>query len=102
LSVGATSASLVAGAGRGGSMSSRASALAELQKMQSFKTRGAKCTAGLVSRILQGKDRAAFFEALKDETIDANTISVWLDRKGHKVRRHTVARHRRGECACNE
>jgi|APGre2960657373_1045057.scaffolds.fasta_scaffold155669_2 hypothetical protein len=83
-------------------MTSRATALAELQKMQSFKPRGAKCTAGLVSRILGGKDREALIEALGDQTIDANTISVWLDRKGHKVRRHTVARHRRGECACNE
>jgi len=83
-------------------MISRASALEELRRMQSFKPRGAKCTAGLVTKILQGEDQAAFLEALVDKTIDASTISVWLDRKGHKVRRHTLARHRRGECACSE
>jgi hypothetical protein len=83
-------------------MTGRATALAELQKMQSFKPRGAKCTAGLVSRVLEGKDREALLEALADKTIDASTISVWLDRKGHEVRRHTVARHRRGECVCSE
>lgn len=83
-------------------MGSEISALDELRKMQSVKHRGAKCTAGLLIRTLPAQDRAAFIEALKDEMIDANTISVWLDRKGFSIRRHTVARHRRGECQCNE
>ncbi|CAB4148466.1 hypothetical protein UFOVP529_7 [uncultured Caudovirales phage] len=81
-------------------MVSELSALDELRKMQSSKPRGAKCTAGLLLRTLPEDERGAFVEALKDELIDANTISIWLDRKGHKVGRHTVARHRRGECQC--
>jgi hypothetical protein len=79
---------------------STVNALEELRKMQSGKPRGAKCTAGLLLKTLPEEERAAFVEALEDEIIDANTIRIWLDRKGHKVGRHTVARHRRGECQC--
>lgn len=82
-------------------MGSELSALDELRKMQSGKARGAKCTAGLLERTLPAEDRAAFIEALRDELIDSNTISVWLGRKGHSIKRHTVARHRRRECQCN-
>ncbi len=83
-------------------MASKATAIAELQKIQSHKPRGGKCTAGLVYKILRANDQAALLGALRDQTIDSSTISVWLDRRGYRVRRHTVARHRRGECACSE
>lgn len=83
-------------------MGSEFSALDELRKMQAGKQRGAKCTAGLLSRTLPDEDRAAFVQALKDELIDSNTIAVWLERKGYFIKRHTVARHRRRECQCNE
>jgi hypothetical protein len=76
-------------------------ALDELRKMQAGKQRGAKCTAGLLARTLPEDERAAFAQALKDELIDSNTISVWLERKGYAIKRHTVARHRRRECQCN-
>lgn len=76
------------------------SALDELRKMQSSKPRGAKCTAGLLLKTLPDEERVAFLEAMKDDSIDSNTISIWLDRKGHSLPRHTVARHRRGECQC--
>lgn len=83
-------------------MVSEIGALNELRQIQSAKQRGARCTAGLLIKTLPAKEREAFAEALKDEMIDSSTISVWLERKGYSVRRHTVARHRRGECQCHE
>ena len=82
-------------------MGNELTALQELRKIQSGKPRGARCTVGLTLKTLQKDEQSALSEALKDETIDANTISVWLGRKGHNLARHTVARHRRGECQCN-
>lgn len=82
-------------------MGSTVSALDELRKMQATKQRGAKCTLGIIARTLSKEDNEALNEALRDELIDSTTISVWMDRKGHALKRHTVARHRRGECRCN-
>lgn len=82
-------------------MGSTVNALDELRKMQATKQRGAKCTLGIVARTLSKEDNAALNEALRDELIDSTTISVWMDRKGYDLKRHTVARHRRGECRCN-
>ena len=82
-------------------MGSELTALDELRKIQSSKPRGARCTVGLKLKTLEKEEKSALFEALKDESIDASTISVWLGRLGHNLARHTVARHRRGECQCN-
>lgn len=50
--------------------------------------------------IVATEDRDALISALDDLAIDSMTISVWLDRKGYRVARHTIARHRRKECQC--
>lgn len=82
-------------------MGSTVSALDELRKLQATKQRGAKCTLGIIAKTLSKEDSQALNEALKDELIDSTTISVWMERNGHSVKRHTIARHRRGECRCN-
>lgn len=82
-------------------MGSTVNALEELRKMQAGKQRGAKCTVGIIAKTLPKEDKDALNEAMGDELIDSTTISVWMERKGFALKRHTIARHRRGECRCN-
>ena len=81
-------------------MGSKVSALDELREIQASKMRGARCSIGLHLNIVDPEEKDALISALEDLAIDSTTISVWLDRKGYKVARHTVARHRRKECQC--
>jgi hypothetical protein len=83
-----------------GNMGSKASDLHEFREIQSRKMRGSRCSVGLHMSVVAAEERDALISALGNLTIDATTISVWLGRKGYKVARHTVARHRRGECQC--
>ena len=81
-------------------MGSGISVLEELRKIQAAKLKGARCSISLVLKSLQKEDCSALEQAMGDPTIDSTTISVWLERNGQKVARHTVARHRRRECQC--
>lgn len=81
-------------------MVSKASALDELREIQASKMRGSRCGIGIHMNIVATEDRDALISALDDLVIDSMTISVWLDRKGYRVARHTIARHRRKECQC--
>jgi len=76
--------------------------LDELRKLQSSKQRGAKCTLGQLIKTMGEEDVHAINEAMADVMIDSNTISVWLSNRGYQIKRHTVARHRRKECRCDE
>ena len=81
-------------------MVSKASALDELREIQAGKMRGSRCGIGIHMNIVATEDRDALISALDDLAIDSMTISVWLDRRGYRVARHTIARHRRKECQC--
>jgi len=81
-------------------MGSKASALDEMREIQSGKMRGYRCSIGLHLGIAETEEKDALISALEDFAIDSATISSWLGRRGYKVARHTVARHRRRECQC--
>ena len=81
-------------------MGSKVSALDEMREIQASKMRGSRCGIGIHMNIVAAEDRDALASALDDLVIDSMTISAWLDRKGYKVARHTIARHRRRECQC--
>jgi alkylated DNA nucleotide flippase Atl1 len=83
-------------------MVSKVSVLDEMRQLQSSKPRGAKCTLGQLTKMLGADDAQAVGEAMADQMIDSNTISVWLSGRGYQIKRHTVARHRRKECRCDE
>jgi hypothetical protein len=81
-------------------MGSKTSALDELREIQASKMRGSRCGIGIHLNIVPAEDRDDLISALDDLVIDSKTISVWLGRKGYRVARHTIARHRRKECQC--
>ena len=81
-------------------MVSKVSALDEMREIQSGKMRGSRCSIGLHLGIAETEEKDALISALDDFAIDSATISSWLSRRGYKVARHTVARHRRRECQC--
>jgi NTP pyrophosphatase (non-canonical NTP hydrolase) len=58
------------------------------------------CTVHQLLEHLDTKDRADLETALEDVMIQATVIARVLDRKGHKVPAASIARHRRGACAC--
>jgi hypothetical protein len=45
--------------------------------------------------------RTAVAEAVKDPTIGSKAIAQFLQKRGINVPAYSVARHRRGDCACN-
>jgi hypothetical protein len=50
---------------------------------------------------LEGKDWEAMHAGLADPAITNKALSTWLEKRGFAVSFWTIARHRRGECACN-
>jgi len=50
---------------------------------------------------LEGKDWEALHAGLADPAITNKALSTWLEKRGFTVSFWTIARHRRGECACN-
>lgn len=81
-------------------MGSKPSILDELHTIQATKMRGARCSIGIHLNVMKADEKESFIAAMEDQFIDSTTISVWLDQKGYKVPRHTIARHRRKECQC--
>jgi hypothetical protein len=72
-----------------------------LDDIMSEKPRIARhCTVHQLLQQLDIKDRADLETALEDVMIQATVIARVLDRKGHKVPSASIARHRRGACAC--
>ncbi len=78
------------------------SLLDEIKSIQSAKKIGATCSVFKVVSVMPGEEAKALKAAFEDATIDSMTIEVWLNRKGYDLRRHTISRHRRGECTCQK
>lgn len=81
-------------------MSSVANLLGEIQKLQSGKRVGGICTVANVKAAISKDENEALEQACKDLSIDAVTISTWLQTKGQSVKPWTVNRHRRKQCSC--
>jgi len=58
------------------------------------------CSVEILLNQLEADDRADLETALEDVMIQATVIARVLDRKGHKLPAASIARHRRGACAC--
>ena len=78
------------------------SLLEEIKTIQSAKRIGANCSVLKVVSTMPPEEVKALRAAFEDNTIDSMTIEVWLGRKGYSLRRHTISRHRRGECTCQK
>lgn len=81
-------------------MASVPSLLGEIQQIQAKKRVGGTCTVAGVKTAISKEEKEAFDQACGDFSIDAVTISTWLQSKGHTVRPWTVNRHRRNQCSC--
>jgi len=69
----------------------------ELQAL-SKPRKGPPCRMATVS--LEGDAQQALLDGLNDPAITAKAISAFLANRGVTVTFWTIARHRRGECAC--
>jgi len=76
--------------------------LEEMRSIQNAKRIGATCSVSKVMENMPEDESAALRTVFSDNSIDSMTIEVWLGRKGHALRRHTISRHRRGECTCQK
>jgi hypothetical protein len=74
--------------------------LQEIKSIQSSKKIGATCSVSKFMETMSQEEVSAVTTAFLDQSIDSMTIEVWLNRRGYPLRRHTISRHRRGECAC--
>ena len=83
-------------------MAKTESLLEEMRSIQNAKKIGATCSVSKVMENMPEDEAAALRIVLSDNSIDSMTIEVWLGRKGHTLRRHTISRHRRGECTCQK
>lgn len=55
---------------------------------------------GMAAVHLQGDDWETLQVGLADPAITAKALMAWLAKRGFTVSFWTIARHRRGECAC--
>ena len=83
-------------------MAKTESLLEEMRSIQNAKRIGATCSVSKVMENMPEDESAALRTVFSDSSIDSMTIEVWLGRKGHALRRHTISRHRRGECTCQK
>jgi hypothetical protein len=51
---------------------------------------------------LQGDDWETMHKGLADPAITGKALSTWLEKRGFTISIWTIARHRRGECACSK
>lgn len=58
------------------------------------------CTVHLLLASMDTKDQSDLETALEDLTIQSTIIQRVLERKGYKIASTALARHRRGDCAC--
>lgn len=83
-------------------MTKTESLLEEMRSIQNAKKIGATCSVSKVMENMPEDEATALRTVFNDSSIDSMTIEVWLGRKGHTLRRHTISRHRRGECTCQK
>jgi hypothetical protein len=60
---------------------------------------GAKCWYGQLD--IKPADRALLDKAMADPAISARAISLWLENRGFDVKYHSISRHVRKDCRCN-
>ena len=72
--------------------------LAEMRALSAIK-KGPRCGMELIGVAVD--IRTAVAEAEKDPTIGSKAIAQFLQKRGINVPQYSVARHRRGDCACN-
>jgi hypothetical protein len=73
--------------------------LAEMRALNAARRNGPKCGMELIGA--PEDIRTAVAEAQKDPTIGSKAIAQFLQKRGINVPAYSVARHRRGDCACN-
>ena len=61
--------------------------------------RGPRCSFGKVLDKLDESDRKALMQALNSD-VAGSVIAAALQAEGHKIKGHTVRRHRNRECSC--
>lgn len=75
--------------------------LAAALTAQSTRTRGPRCSLGVLITTLDDTDRKALIAALDPNSgVEGSVIASALSLEGHKIKGHTVRRHRNGECGC--
>lgn len=62
--------------------------------------KGPRCTMWHIERAMTAEDRATLAKALADPSMTLSTIVRALQASGHRVGRHTLERHKKGECSC--
>lgn len=72
----------------------------ELEELRALSKprKGPPC--GFTAIALEGAANQALLDGLNDPAITAKAISAFLAKRGITVSFWTIARHRRGECAC--
>lgn len=53
-----------------------------------------------IEQAMSDADRATLAAALADPTMSLSTIVRALAASGHRVGRHTLERHKKGDCSC--
>lgn len=69
---------------------------------QSSPRKGPSCSVGMILRSVGGDQAKALNAAMSDLDIQSGAIAKWLGKQGFDCKSHTVARHRRKECRCEQ
>ena len=67
-----------------------------------FTKKGPQCSVGLIFTSRGSDEQEALEKALSDSTIELVAVSRWLLKNGHDAKPHTLGRHRRKECRCDQ
>ena len=79
----------------------RVSLLDEIEQEQATKATST-CTIRTILDSLDTEDREDLQGALNNLAVEGTTIAAILKRRGFKVSSHTVQRHRRKACSCED
>lgn len=71
-----------------------------IQRQREHRRPGPRCGVCNLVDQLEGDDLESFLVALEDRTVSNRHLSMALDEEGlARLSQHTLARHRRGDCA---
>lgn len=73
----------------------------EAAQVQARRFPGTRCTVLMVLAAMDAADADDLRQALADPTLTSPAIATVLGRRGHQITQSSVARHRRGDCACH-
>jgi hypothetical protein len=71
-----------------------------LDEMREMAAKPTPCTVQTISEQLDPDDRADLLSAVTDPTVPYRAIVGALRARGFKIGGDTVAKHRKGNCAC--